>query len=136
LAINYLLDAGPLIGLFDASDQWHKWSTGTLGSIQERIATTETALAEACYQLRRTRSALQDIMLMVAEGRVVLVPVLNDQPQRVGELLEKYPLMDAGDATLVVLSEQFPKAKLVTLDRRDFSIYRRRYGRAVPTIMP
>jgi predicted nucleic acid-binding protein len=136
LAINYLLDAGPLVGLFDAADQWHSWSRGALGAIEERMATTETALAEACHHLRRTRSALRDIMLMLAEGRVVLVSILNENPQRIGELLEQYPEMDVGDATLVVLSEVFPRAKLVTIDRRDFSIYRRRDGHAVPTIMP
>jgi len=40
------------------------------------------------------------------------------------------------DATLVVLSEQYPKAKLITIDEKDFTIYRRRDGHPVPCIMP
>jgi hypothetical protein len=37
--------------------------------------------------------------------------------------------MDAGDATLVVLSEQYPRAKLLTVDTRDFAVYRRGDGK-------
>jgi hypothetical protein len=44
--------------------------------------------------------------------------------------------MDLGDATLVVLSELYPKAKLVTVDVRDFTIYRRNDGTPVPIIAP
>jgi len=43
---------------------------------------------------------------------------------------------DLADATLVVLSEQYPHAKLITIDEKDFTIYRRRDGLAVPCIMP
>ncbi len=32
----------------------------------------------------------------------------------------KYPTMDAADASLVTLAEMFPKATIVTTDRRDF----------------
>lgn len=134
--INHLLDAGPLIGLLDAADQWHDWSTNALSEVDEPLATTETALAEVCHRLRHLRPALQATLLMVAEGRLLVFPILSSRPQRTAEFLEKYPKMDAGDATLVVLSEQFPRARLLTVDRRDFAIYRRGDGRAVPTIMP
>ncbi len=41
-AINYLVDAGPLIGFLDGEDQWHIWSTQTLAVLDEPLATTET----------------------------------------------------------------------------------------------
>jgi len=43
---------------------------------------------------------------------------------------------DLADATLVALSEQYPNAKLITIDEKDFTIYRRRDGHPVPCIMP
>ena len=52
-----------------------------------------------------------------------------------GELLAKYTEMDAGDATLVVLSELFPRAKLITLDN-DFRRYRRLRNQSIPLVMP
>jgi predicted nucleic acid-binding protein len=120
----------------DADDQWHAWSRDTLVALEEPVASTETAVAEAAHQLRHFRPALQALMLMLAEGRVRLQPVLATRSQRIGELLAKYRRMDLGDATLVALSEQIPRARLVTVDRRDFTVYRRKDGRPVPCIMP
>ncbi len=134
-AINYLVDAGPLIGFLDGDDQWHEWSTRTLEVLDEPLATTETAVAEACHHLRKLRSALVVIPRLIAEGRLLLVPVLTEQPRRVEELLLKYPLMDAGDATLVVLSELCPRAKLITVDD-DFRHYRRLRNQAIPLVIP
>ena len=65
----------------------------------------------------------------------LLVPTFAEHPQRVEELLAKYPEMDAGDATLVVLTEIFPRAKLITVDD-DFRRYRRLRNQAIPVVMP
>jgi hypothetical protein len=46
------------------------------------------------------------------------------------------PRMDLGDASLIVLSEKFPTARLITVDMADFSIYRRRDGQPVPLVAP
>ena len=73
---------------------------------------------------------------MVNAGVMIPVPTLAQDCQRVEQLLKKYPRMDLGDATLVVLSERYPRARLLTIDRKDFTIYRRKDGTAVPCIMP
>jgi len=52
------------------------------------------------------------------------------------DLLAKYPFMDAGDASLVVLSERIPKAKIVTTDVRDCTVYRRFRDEPLPLIHP
>ena len=89
-AINYLVDAGPLIGLLDGDDQWHEWSHRTLTLLDEPLGTTETVVAEACHRLRKLRPTLQELLALIAEGHVRLFPVLTEHPQRVGELLAKY----------------------------------------------
>ena len=66
---------------------------------------------------------------------VRLVPALANFPRRVGELLAKYPRMDVGDATLVVLSELCPRARLITVDD-DFRRYRQFRNQAIPLVMP
>ena len=123
------------MGLLSDNDQWHEWSRQTLAVLDETLATTETALAEACHLLRRYRPALLEITDMLATGRLVLVPALSEHPRRVGELLAKYPLMDTGDATLVVLSELCPRARLITVDA-DFRRYRRLRNQAIPLVIP
>jgi predicted nucleic acid-binding protein len=135
-APSHLLDAGPLVGLLDADDQWHEWSRKTLAAIPGALRTTETAVAEACYHLRNHRPALSAILRMIDAGALVLEPLVQRRAARIGRLLADYAEMDLGDATLVVLSEMYPKAMLVTLNVRDFTIYRRTDGTAVPIIAP
>lgn len=135
--INYLLDAGPLVALLDGSDQWNNWSAATLATLGEtRLASTETALAEACHLLNFSRRAVLAVIRMVESGLIVPIPTLAEDAARIAQLVEKYPRMDMGDATLVVLSERFPRARLITVDRTDFTVYRRKDGTAVPTVMP
>lgn len=122
--------------MLNRDDQWHPWSVAVLTVLSEQIATTETVLAEACYHLRRQREALSALVELVETEQVRLVPVLSSDPSRVRNLLASYPRMDCGDASLVVLSEMFPHAKLITTDREDFTIYRRFDKSSVPCIMP
>jgi len=79
---------------------------------------------------------LSAILRMIDGGALVLEPLVQRQAARVGQLLTDYTQMDFGDATLVALSELYPKASLVTLDVRDFTVYRRADGKPVPIIAP
>jgi uncharacterized protein len=133
---DYLLDAGPLVGLLDADDQWHEWSRKVLGAIRGPVTTTECVLAEACHHLRAYRPAVLEVVRAVESGQIDLIPITSQHAFRIVELMASYPLMDLGDASLVVLSELRPKSKLVTLDRRDFNVYRRADGKRVPCVMP
>lgn len=103
--------------------------------LDEPLATTETVVAEVCHRLRKLRPALAVIHRLVVERRVLLIPAFAKQPHRMEDLLARYPEMDAGDATLVVLSELFPRAKLITVDE-DFRRYRRLRNQVIPLVMP
>ena len=82
------------------------------------------------------RSAIQALLTLVREGAIVLHPLWPRHLIRTQILMAKYEQMDAADASLVALSEQFPKAKLVTIDARHFGVYRRLRNEAVPVIAP
>lgn len=135
--VKYLVDAGPLVGAFWSADQWHPWSRRTLASLGAPVHTTECVLAEAAHQLKPSLPALLQLLAAVDAGLVRLVAVFPLQVGRAAEIITQYqPYGDLGDASLVILSERFPHAKLVTIDRRDFAVYRRRDGRPVPCLMP
>ncbi|EIQ00901.1 putative nucleic acid-binding protein [Opitutaceae bacterium TAV1] len=134
--VNYLLDAGPLVALLSETDMYHEWARSVLTVLDEPLYTTEAVVTEASHLLRKLRPALQVITLMVQGRRLRLVPTLSDDAERIGQMLQKYPQMDMADATLVALSERYPRAKLITIDRTDFTVYRRKDGKAVPPIMP
>ena len=46
-----LVDAGPLVALVDADDQYHKQCVSALKSLQEPLATVWPPLTEAMYPL-------------------------------------------------------------------------------------
>jgi len=134
--IDYIVDAGPLIAVLDASDLWHRWSVCALETLSDELYTTEAVLAEVCHRFRKHRPAIHVLLETIRAGRLRVCPVYPDATWRMEELLRKYDRMDFADATLVAVSEQYPRAQLITLDVTDFTIYRRQDGKAVPTIMP
>ena len=118
------------------SDQWHHWAAPTVRVLGDTMHTTEIVLAEVFYHLRTRRSAIAGLLGAIEVGVICAHSIFPDQTPRIRELMEKYDRMDLADATLVVLSEQHPHAKLITIDEKDFTIYRRRDGHPVPCIMP
>ena len=135
-AVRYLVDAGPLVGSLWAADQWHEWSRRSLDAIGCEVYTTESVLAEAAHLLKPYRPALLQLLAALDSGSVRLIGIYPENAFRCAELIKKYPdRMDAGDASLIVLSELHPRAKLLTLDA-DFKIYRRRDGSLVPFLSP
>jgi hypothetical protein len=48
----------------------------------------------------------------------------------------KYEAMDAADASLVVLSEMYPEATVITTDRADFTVCRRFRAQKLPVVCP
>ena len=60
------------------------------------------------------------LLSLVGKGSIRLLRPWPENLTRTQKLILKYPTMDADDASLVVLSEQNPKAQIITTDRADF----------------
>ncbi len=134
--VRYLVDAGPLIGWFNERDQWHDWSVATLRAADDRLWTSEAVFVETCYQLGQNTREVAGLIELVEGGQLEVLPTIRENAAILKELQAKYRMMDVCDASLIILSEQYPKAKLITLDVRDFSIYRRFKAEQLPLIMP
>jgi predicted nucleic acid-binding protein len=135
-APEYLVDAGPLIALLNRRDQWHTWAERVLEIITAPLWTSELVLAEACYNLGQNTPAVLLLLAHVESGHLRIVPTIDENVARIVTLMEKYERMDVCDGSLVVLSEQFPSARIITLDVRDFPVYRRFGREPLPLIMP
>lgn len=122
--------------MFARRDWWHTWAVNTLGSIGESIWTSELVLGEAAWNLGQNSPATLELLSFIHRGEIAVIPVLGQHAARLGQLMAKYERMDICDGPLVVLSEQFPKAKIITVDTRDFPVYRRFGREPLPLIMP
>jgi uncharacterized protein len=132
-----LVDAGPLVALLDQNDEYHHWAMEQFSRF-DHLETCDAVLAETCARLAYYGFAQTAAIRLVAEGMLKLTFDAAANIGRILALMEKYRdlPMDFADACLVVMSEEEKDSLVVTLDRKDFSVYRR-YGRqAVPILAP
>ena len=132
-----LFDAGPLVALIHADDRHHASCKEALKRIREPLGTVWPAFTEAMYLLGFSSRA-QDALwrLLESEAFKILSLDASDVP-RMRELMRKYSdlPMDLADAALVRVAERESMARVFTIDRRDFELYRPRSIRRF-TILP
>lgn len=75
-AINYLVDAGPLVAYLNKSDEHTEWANKVFQTLQEPLGTTETAVAEAAHLLKNHRQTLLSLVESVETGALVIIPSL------------------------------------------------------------
>ena len=132
-----LVDAGPLVALVDADDQYHKKCVAALKGLREPLVTAWPPVTKAMYLLGDLPRAQEALWEMLARGVLQLLPLdLTDAP-RMRELMSKYAdrPMDLADAALVRVAEREGIRKIFTVDRKDFGVYRL-HGRLRPSIIP
>ena len=121
-----LVDAGPLVAALDRSDQHHASCVRSLRSIREPLVTVWPAFTEAMYLVRGSWDAQDALWQMLASASLGLLPIDADDAPRMRELMRRYRSlpMDLADAALVRVAEREGIRRVLTLDRRDFSVYR------------
>ena len=135
----WLLDAGPLVALFDRSDKYHRWAVAQWARAPVPLLTCEAVLAEATYLLCEHAGLAGDKVLALFERKVVAAPFrLEEHAGPVAHLLEKYhdQGMQLADACLVRMSELKRDCQVFTLDKEDFRIYRRFERQVIPLVAP
>lgn len=129
-----IADAGLLIGFLDRLDQHHKWAVGIFEREAPPFYSAEPILAEVAAVL----GTADDVLRMVETGDMVLSLDLAAEVSAVRDLVVKYKdyPMDLGDACCVRLAELLPGSVVYTVDRADFSTYRKNRRQPVPCVFP
>jgi predicted nucleic acid-binding protein len=120
-----LVDAGPLIALFDKDDRYHRRVKDFLSKGQYRFVSTAAVLTEVSYMLNFDVRVQIDFFEWVLKKGVLLCDVECGGIPRIIELMRKYSdrPMDFADATLVLAAEKTGIRSIVSVDS-DFDIYR------------
>lgn len=121
-----LIDAGPLVALLDSRDEHHASIRAALDEIRDPLVTVWPVLTEAMVLLAFSWRAQKALWEMVETAAVRLLPLDADDAPRMKALMEKYRSlpMDLADAALVRVAEREGLRRILTVDRRDFAIYR------------
>ena len=132
--MTHILDAGPLIAALNGDDHHHRWARETIARLGPPFLSCPEAIAEAAAMTGQPAAIVE----MIQAGEIVLAFDLAGQAASVLALLKKYAdrNMDLADACIVRMTELVRDCRVVTVDRADFSVYRRNGRDLIPIIAP
>jgi predicted nucleic acid-binding protein len=122
---DVLVDSGPLIALFDRSDNYHKKVVSFIRDLSCTLVSTLAVLTEVSHLLDFSVDAQLDFFEWVIRGGLRLEPVEQDDLSRIIGMTKKYRdlPMDFADATLMVAAEKTGIRSIISIDS-DFDVYR------------
>lgn len=125
-----LVDAGPLIALFDPRDALHASCRERLSALRAPLLTTLPVLTEAFHILTPDSRGAQQLRIFIDRGGATVHFSSETELVRAFELMETYKdhPMDLADASVIVAAETIGTRKVFTVDRNDFESYRVRRG--------
>ena len=131
-----ICDTGPLVAYLNRNDPYHSWAVELMKQVRSPMLTTEPVLTEVAYFLRADRVDF-DPLFQLLERNVVRVDLqIAAHWPRFRTLMARYNQMDLADASIVVLSERQTRCQVLTVDRKDFSVYRRNDRQVIDFVAP
>lgn len=132
--MNGIADTGFLVAFANRADRHHDWAVGVAERVTEPLLTCEAVLAEAAFHL----GSVSLVLAMVREGLVTPDFDCREHLPQLAALAERYADRhpDLADLCLIRMSELHPHHSVITVDRRDFRVYRRNRREAIPLVCP
>lgn len=129
---SILVDAGPLIALFDRSDMYHSAAVDFLKAYKGALVTTWPVITETAHMLDFNVMTQIDFLEWLKRDALKIADLGREHLERIIELTKKYSdlPMDLADASLVAVSETTGIRDIISIDS-DYYIYRTGRGRAL-----
>jgi predicted nucleic acid-binding protein len=131
-----ICDTGPLVAYLNRHDPYHTWAIAVMKQVKPPMLTCVPVLTEAVYFLREDGLEVDPLFQMLERGALRLQFDVSTHWPRIRTLMARYTQMDLADASVVVMSELHTRAEVFTVDRRDFSIYRRNDRQMIDFVAP
>ena len=131
-----ICDTGPLVAYLNRRDPHHQWAVALMKQVHPPMLTSEPVLTEAAYFLREDQVGVDPLFQLLERDALRLAFDLAAHWPRVRTLMGRWERMDLADASVVVLSELHAHCQVLTVDRKDFSIYRRNDRQVIDFVAP
>ena len=133
-----IADTGFIVALIDRQDSYHQ-DVKAIYLQQKEIIVPQSVLAEVAYLLGRAAgiSSVVQFLRSLKTSRFELTALTEEDIARIGDVLEEYQdsRIDFVDASVMAIAERLNLTIVLTLDRRDFSLYRPQHCPAF-TLLP
>ncbi len=127
--MNFIADTGFIVARWSKDKLRRDWAARRWEKAALPVLTSAANLQEAGWLLGNH----EIILRMVVDGDLHPILDFEKESHRLHELAAQYqPRMDMADAAIVRLSEMYPHHTVLTVDREDFTIYRRNQTQALP----
>ena len=131
-----ICDTGPLVAYLNRNDPHHAWAISVMKQVRPPMLTCEPVLTEVVYFLREDGMPVDPLFQLLERDALRMDFDMSTQWPRVRTLMARYAQMDLADGAVVVMSESHARCQVVTIDRRDFSVYRRNDRQAIDFVAP
>ncbi|MEJ7713426.1 MAG: PIN domain-containing protein [Pyrinomonadaceae bacterium] len=129
--MTYILDSGFLYAALNDAEQQHAAVVNILGSVRERIVFPVPAITEVAYLLMRESGAAAgaNFIADLATSPLTLENPLSEDYRRAAEIIRQYAdaRVDFVDAIIMAIAERLNITRVLTLDERDFRMFRPRH---------
>ena len=126
-----LIDTGILYAAADIDDAWHESVKIFLKDMTDTLVVPITVLPETCYLLNNHlgQESERKLVSSIIQGELRIETLNNEDFRRSLQLLETYSDLNIGfvDASLVAIAERLKIQRILTTDRKHFSIIRPRH---------
>jgi predicted nucleic acid-binding protein len=123
-----VLDTGPLLASVDRHDPYHAVVSRLLKEVVAPVLVPSPVLVEASFLVGRRFGAHAEAALLrrASEGVLLVEDATRVDIGRAAELVEKYANLRIGmvDAVVVAMAERLGTSRVLTLDRRHFTVIR------------
>ncbi len=125
--MHFIADTSFVVALINADDQYHQQAKTLYRAINSVILPYIT-LAEIAYFVQHKKGVMAWSLFLkkLPDSKFQLECPTTDDLVRSAQILDIYAdtRIDFVDATVIAIAERFNITKILTLDRRDFSIVR------------
>jgi len=129
--MSAILDTSFLLALTNTKDHNHARVLAAARTLTDPLILPIPVLPELCYLLasRLEHAAMRRFLQELATSQTILESITVSDLQRATELLEQYAdsRLDFVDATVVAIAERRNITRILSLDRRDYTIIRPRH---------
>lgn len=123
-----IVDTGPLYALADQDDQYHEMVANFVAGISEPLVVPSPVVSEVCYLLLEYLGAEAELRFLssLANQELLVEHFTMKDLDRAVDILVQYRSARFGlvDGMTMAIAERLRAQVVLTLDHRDFGIYR------------
>ena len=129
-----IADTGVIVALLNRDDRHHQWALEIARTASEPFLTCEAVLSEAAFQV----GSIQWVLALVRDGFLKIAFDLSRNFEQILDLADRYHDLtpDLADLCLIRMSELHLNLPVLTVDEKDFRVYRRNGRDVIPIVCP